>query len=416
MNYSEALNYIFSLKTVSLKPSLDRMTSALELIGNPQNSLRAIHIAGTNGKGSVASMISEILIAGGKKVGLFISPYIIDFAERIQVNGRYISQSDLSRLVNVVASVQPRLLEKNLELGQFEFITAVAFLYFKEQNCDYVVLETGLGGRFDATNVISNPICTVITKISYDHTAILGDTLKQIAGEKAGIIKHSTPCVTWDQHSEAMDVITDKCADSLAPMSIVNPKNISNVRLSLTGTAFKYKNQEFFTTLCGAHQAENASLAIETINYLGDPFSYEIINKGLREVKHPCRIEAFGENRSVIIDGAHNPDGARSLAAFLKTINFKGDMIFGGMKDKNLHDVAKILSPFASRVITVTVKNNPRAQKSEELKSIFLNYIDNVVAAESYDEALKLVEGNSALICGSLYLAADMRRYFDKTN
>ena len=416
MNYSETLNYIFSLKTVSLNPSLERITAALDLLDNPQNSLKAVHIAGTNGKGSVASMISEILKADGKKVGMFISPYIIDFKERIQINGHYISESDLCRLTEQVVSVQFKLAETSLELGQFEFITAVALLYFKEQNCDYVVLETGIGGRFDATNVFQKPICTVITKISYDHTAILGDTLEKIAGEKAGIIKRGVPCITCHQDGAANKVITETCKGLSTPLIVIKPDSITDVKVDFNGTDFFYKSVMYTTSLCGIHQAENAALAIEAMKNSEFNISDRVIKAGLANVLHPARIEIFNSKFPIIIDGAHNPNGAESLVDFLSSVNFKGNIIFGGMKDKNLHKIAKILSPFANKIVTVTVLNNPRAQSGEELKSIFINYNKNVSVAESYETALELTKDAPTVICGSLYLAADMRRYFDITN
>ena len=415
MDYNQALDYIFSLKTVSLNPSLERITAALDLLSNPQNSLKAIHIAGTNGKGSVASMISEILKTDGKRVGLFVSPYIIDFTERIQINGTYISKEDLSRLTERVVSVQPALAEKGLELGQFEFITAVALLYFSEQKCDYVVLETGLGGRFDATNVFKAPVCTVITKISYDHTAILGDTLEQIAGEKAGIIKRGIPCITRSQDDEAFGVIKETCEQFAAPLSVITSDCITDVKLDLSGTTFFYNHEEFSTSLCGKHQAENAVLAIEAVKKAEPQLSQETIKEGLAKVHHPARLEIFKSKHPIIIDGAHNPDGATSLVAFLQEINFSGNMIFGGMKDKNLKEVANLLAPFADKIITVTVANNPRAESAEELQSLFGIYNSNVYAAQNYDEALALTEEAPTVICGSLYLAADMRKYFDKT-
>ncbi len=416
MNYTETLNYIFSLKTVSLNPSLERITTALELLDNPQNFLNVIHIAGTNGKGSVASMISEILKAHNKKIGLFVSPFIVDFTERIQINGSYIGKNDLCRLSERVAQIQSELSDRGLALGQFEFITAVALLYFKEQKCDYVVLETGLGGRYDATNIFSCPACTVITKISYDHTAILGETLKQIAGEKAGIIKSRVPCITCQQDREAFEVLNETCNSLEAPLTVINKDSIKDVKVGINGTTFSFKGAKYSTSLCGKHQTENAALAIETVKTVVPDISVATINKGLSRVRHPARLEIFESEYPVIIDGAHNPDGAANLAAFLREINFKGNLVFGGMKDKNIREVAELLSPFADKIITVTVENNPRAETAEKLKSLFGLYNNNVYAAKNYDEALALTSNAPTVFCGSLYLAADMRSYFDKTN
>ncbi len=415
MTYNKVLDYIFTLKTVSLNPSLRRISAALELLSNPQNELKAIHIAGTNGKGSVASMISEILKADGKKVGLFISPYIVEFAERIQINGTYISKAELCRLAERIIPVQETLREKGLELGQFEFITAMALLYFKEQRCDYVVLEVGLGGRYDATNVFKKPLCTVITKISFDHTAILGDTIEQIAGEKAGIIKAEVPLITCSQISEAGEILASCCQNLSSPLTVINPAAVQNAEIGFSGTSFSYKGEKFSLSLLGSHQVENALLAIEAVKISIPSISNDTIRIGISNVRHPARLEVIRSNPSVIIDGAHNPDGAVALVSFLKSVDFGGNIIFGGMRDKNLQEVAKILSPYAKRIITVTVENNPRSETAINLKSIFGKYNNNVHAADSYSEALELIGDTPTVICGSLYLAADMRKYFDKT-
>ncbi len=416
MTYNETLDYIFSLKTVSLNPSLERISAALRLLSNPLDSLKAIHIAGTNGKGSVASMIAEILKLSGKKTGLFISPYIVEFCERIQINGEYIPKTDLCILAEKVIPVQQKLKEQGLELGQFEFITAVALLYFKEQNCDYVVLETGLGGRFDATNVFEDPICTVITKISFDHTAILGNSLEQIAGEKAGIIKKGVPCVTCVQSPKAGSVIETTCQKLDAPLFVVDADQVQKVDVGVTATTFFYKNENYEVSLLGVHQVENALLAIEAVKIVIPEISQPTIKSALSNVVHPARLEVVSQNPPIIIDGAHNPDGALALSRWMDMVNFKGNIIFGGMKDKKLCEVARMLGSKALSIITVAVEDNPRSESAQNLKELFLQFNNNVIAADSYTKALKLCEGTPTIICGSLYLAADMRRYIGKTN
>lgn len=415
MNYNEALSYIFSLKTVSLNPNLGRISAALELLSNPQDGLKVIHIAGTNGKGSVASMISEILKADGKKVGLFVSPFIIEFAERIQINGAYIPKAELVKLTQKMIFVQENLKEKGIELGQFEFITAIALMYFKEQACDYVVLETGLGGKYDPTNIFKKPLCTVITKISFDHTAILGNTIEQISSEKAGIIKSEVPCITCLQNQKALKVLIECCKSLSSPLSIVDPTAAQNVETCFSHTSFSYNGEDYNLSLLGVHQVENALLAIEAVKIVLPNISNEVIKMGLVSVSHPARLEVIKNNPTVIIDGAHNPNGALALAIFLKTVDFNGNIIFGGMRDKNIDEVAKALSPFAKKIITVTVENNPRSETATNLKETFSRYNDNVFAAVDYNQALALTCDSPTIICGSLYLAADMRKYFDKT-
>ncbi len=416
MQYADALNYIFSLKTVSLNPSLERTTSALALLGNPQNSLKVIHIAGTNGKGSVAAMTAEILKAAGLKVGLFISPFIIDFCERIQVDGEFIPKSALCKFTKQVMSVQTVLKEKGLELGQFEFITVLAFLYFKNMNCDYVVLETGLGGRYDATNTVSKPLCTVITKISLDHTAILGDTIEKIAKEKVGIIKEGIPVVTCEQPQGAMKLIKETSLNLNASLLVTNLKNAEQIKINVNSTEFLFKGEHYKTSLLGRHQVENAILAITAVRTVLPNIAYNSLKRGLANVQHPARLELISNAPPIIIDGAHNPDGAITLADYLREAKFCGTLIFGGMKDKNISEVAKTLSNSAQKIITVAVQNNPRAETAENMKSIFSQFHNNVVAAKSYTQALSILENQPTVICGSLYLAADMRKLICKNH
>lgn len=404
MNYTEALTYIHSLSN-NFKPTLERINKLLFFLGNPQNEIKAVHIAGTNGKGSVASIVSEVLISKGYKVGLYTSPFIIDFRERIKLNGYMISEADLTKYCMLVKETVEN---HGLTIGEFEFITAIAFLYFRDINCDYCVLETGLGGRYDATNT-ANSVISAITKISLDHTNILGSNLKEIAFEKSGIIKNNVQIITCNQSSDAMQVLeeTTKCKNT--ELILADVKIAEKVNISKSGTSFSYKGVDYSINLLGAHQIENTVIAIEILNNLLGDFTNSKKQYDFPKINHPARLEIVSDNPLTFIDGAHNPDGARVLSEFLNEVNFKGTVIFGAMKDKDVEQVLKTLSTVTSKIITVTAGNMPRALKAEQLLNTAKKYFKSCIAAKSYSEALELTSGEPRIICGSLYLAADLR-------
>ncbi len=400
MEYIETLNYIHSLGAFSHKASLERITAVCAKLGNPQSDFRAIHIAGTNGKGSVSAFLSSALKAAGYKVGTFVSPYITDFCERIQIGGEHISQDDLCRL-------SQRVIDAKIDLTEFEFITAVGFLYFSENKVDIAVLETGLGGRFDATNVIDAPLASVITKIGLDHTAILGDTIEQIAKEKCGIIKNNTVITTHKQLRSAYDVIKE-----YAPSLITPDKNdLTNINISVLGNSFTYKDINYKTYLGGEYQIENALVAIETLKNCGLNVSENDIKKGLEKAFIPARLEVANQNPLIVIDGAHNTDGADALCAALK--EYKNiTTIIGVMRDKNYSEVLEKTLPHCKNVICVT-PNVPRALPADELLVAAQLYCKNVFVADDLKHALTFAKqkcgDNPIFIFGSLYLASQVR-------
>ena len=405
MKYIETLNYIHSLGAFSHEASLERITAVCQKLGNPQNDFRAIHIAGTNGKGSVSTFVSSALKAAGYKVGTFVSPYIVDFCERIQINGEYISQEDLCRL-------SQRVIDTKIDLTEFEFITAVGFLYFSENNIDIAVLETGLGGRFDATNVIDSTLVSVITKIGLDHTAVLGDTIEQIAKEKCGIIKGNTVVTTHTQPQSAYDIIKSYSQNVITP----NINDLTNVNISVLGNSFTYKNQNYKTNLGGEYQIENALVAIETLKNCGLTITDDNIKIGLERAFIPARLEVVSQNPLIVIDGAHNPDGANALCEALKDSE-NITAIIGVMRDKNYKDVLSKTLPFCKNVICAK-PNIPRALPTDELANAAKYYSKNVFEAESLQNAIQLAKekskGNSIFIFGSLYLASEIRPFFMK--
>lgn len=393
MNYKETLDYIHSLGKFTLPVGLERIEKVLAMLGNPQNRFKSIHIAGTNGKGSVSAFVSSVFKTAGYKTGLFISPFIIDFRERIQINGEFISESDL-------VFYSQRVMETGAELNEFEFITALAFLYFKEQNIDVLVCETGLGGRLDATNTLRNLACTVITKIGLDHTAILGDTIEEIAGEKCGILRDCPTVTTPYQPQEALDVIKSKSNNLIIP-------DISKTEISNDGT-YTYKGEEFKISLKGDFQIENSLVAIECIKNSGFDISYDSIFKGLKNTSFPARLEVISEKPLVLLDGAHNPDGARVLAKEIGKLAEKPVAIIGMMRDKSACEVLKTVLKNCKSAIAVAVPENPRSLKAEELCLIAQKYCPCITAG-SLLSALKITDGEDIVIFGSLYLASSIR-------
>lgn len=403
MNYNEALSYIHSLLVFGSQPGLERVSLLLEKLGNPQDDLKFVHVAGTNGKGSVCTMIAEVYKQAGLKTGLYTSPYIVDFRERMQICGEYIPKEELARLCEIVKNT-------DVHVTEFEFITALAMLWFKEQKCDVVVLEVGLGGRFDATNVINEPLCSVIMKIDYDHTAILGDTLSEIAFEKCGIVKNNRPVVSYPlQETEALDTISG-CAENLVVPDI---KELSIKSSSMFGNEFTYKNVDYTTKLIGQHQVYNAITAIEAVLSAGIDVSEECIKKGIANASIPARLELISAEPIVFLDGAHNPNGAEAISSFMENYSGKIVAVCGMMADKNCDGFLKRVLPYCRTVITVTVDENPRTISAEDLATLASAYCKDVTAAQNYDEAISLARSRAGedplFVFGSLYLAGAVR-------
>lgn len=406
MNYTETLEYIHSLGNFSLPAGLDRIKTVMRKLRNPQNNFKSIHVAGTNGKGSVCAMLSSVFCEAGYKTGLFISPFIIDFRERIQINGKYISEKDLVCYAERVKSL-------NIKLTEFEFITAIAFLYFSEQKCDIVICETGLGGRFDATNSLENKIATVITKIGLDHTAVLGDTIEKIANEKCGIVR-DCPCITNPyQKKEAFEVIKKTSPQVIIP----NINELEITESKRMGNKFIYKGKEYEISLSGDFQVENAITAIEAIDNCGCDIPYTYLYNGLKSAFFPARMERIEENPLIILDGAHNPDGADVLAKELLKFEGKAIAVIGMMKDKDYEEFLSKTLKHCKFAVAVKVKDMPRSLKAEELKNAAAQYCE-CVTSESYEQAIDIAKekagNNPIFIFGSLYLAADIRKHFKK--
>ena len=424
MTYEQALNYIHSLNRFGIKPGLERITALLNKLNNPHLDLKCIHIAGTNGKGSTSTALSNIMIEAGKKTGLFISPFVVDFRERIQINGEYIPKADLTLLTEKIAEIVP-LVEKEVEdnITEFEFITALTFSYFKEQKCDVVVLEVGLGGRLDSTNVIKNPLATVITKIALDHIAVLGDTIEKIALEKCGIIKENCPVITSSlQNQSALKVIKSVAKEKGSKLLTADASLVSSLKAEPFGSEFAYNNISVTVNLAGEHQVENMVTVIETALELG--ISPEAIKKGIAATRFPARLEVISKAPLIIIDGAHNENGAEVLANYLDKHKLRPVTILGMMADKNCNAVIEKIASRALALYTVKVEGNPRAETAEKLAESAKKYCNAAFPIKDYVTALELAVKKATelstplLICGSLYLASDIRElainYFKK--
>lgn len=410
-----ALDWLQSLPRLSGEPGLDRMKALLAALGDPQKRGRYVHIAGTNGKGSVAAFTANILQKAGFKTGLTISPYVLDFRERFQIDGQMIPPETLERLAAKVRAAAETLAETPV---QFEAVTALALCWFDEEHCDVAVLETGLGGRFDATNAVENTLVAAITRIDLDHTELLGDTVEKIAAEKAGIVKPGCIAVTYPvQEKEALQAIAAACIREKADLVAPEAEDIHLRRGGLFENRMEYGGYEVNLALPGAHQACNAAMAIEIALALwrqGLDIPDDAILEGLEATRFPARIEVLRRQPLVLLDGSHNPAGAAALAATLgaQKLPQKPAAVLGVLADKAAAEMLRALSDSFSTIYAVT-PDCPRAMSADELARLASQELPEVPAypcadlGQALDTALGLPQG--AVICGSLYLAAQAR-------
>ena len=431
MNY---ISLIEELKKRGSVPGLDAIEGLLEELGHPEDNLKIVHIAGTNGKGSIFAYLSSILIAAGFKVGRYISPTISCYEERFQINGKYITKDKLARLYNIVEEAMKGEEEKTgLKPTLFEVETAISFLYFKEEKVDYALIEVGMGGRMDATNVIRHPELTVISSISYDHQAFLGDTLEEIAWQKAGIIKESCPVVLSENSDEVCKVIEQEVTKKKVKCIEIKPTDYEVLSETPYGSTFLWKEQRYETKLPGRHQVSNAVTALAASEYLFRK-DYEknnarkAIAKKLDEMNvksaqqggiirtcWPGRLEVLKKEPLFYRDGAHNPDGAKKLAAFLQKYftNKKIIYIMGVLKDKEYKKMLRYLMPMAKEVYVFKPKNE-RGLSAQILADTIKEVADVSVMIESdvnaaVFRALDTAKPDDVLVaCGSLSFMEEM--------
>ena len=431
MNY---ISLIEELKKRGSVPGLDAIEGLLEELGHPEDKLKIVHIAGTNGKGSIFAYLSSILIAAGFKVGRYISPTISCYEERFQINGKYITKDKLARLYNIVEEAMKREEEKTgLKPTLFEVETAISFLYFKEEEVDYALIEVGMGGRMDATNVIRHPELTVISSISYDHQAFLGDTLEEISWQKAGIIKESCPVVLSENSDEVCKVIEQEAKKKKVKCIEIEPTDYEVLSETPYGSTFLWKEQRYETKLPGRHQVSNAVTALAASEYLFCK-DYEKNNErkaiakkldemnvksaqqgGIIRTCWPGRLEVLKKDPLFYRDGAHNPDGAKKLAAFLQKYftNKKIIYIMGVLKDKEYKKMLRYLMPMAKEVYVFKPKNE-RGLSAQILADTIKEVADVSVTIESdvnaaVFRALDTAKPDDVLVaCGSLSFMEEM--------
>ncbi len=414
MTGREAISYIESC-TSSTRLGLCRTRELLHMLGDPQKKLRFVHVAGTNGKGSACAMLSSILEAAGYRVGLYTSPYIRVFNERIRVNGENIPDSELARLTE---EVMPLAASMEDHPSQFEIITAIAMKYYLDEHCDVVVLEVGLGGELDSTNVIDSPEAAVIMNIGLEHTEYLGNTIASVASAKAGIIKSGTTAVCYDSVPDATAVFRNRCESVGAEYVPVDFSGIRQTGNSLSGQSFEYFGEHYTVPLLGAHQLKNAATVIKTVEVLrkkGFSISDTALKTGLANAKWQARFEILRQTPPFVLDGAHNPQCAAALAEGLDSIfpDLRFTMISGVLKDKDYDTMLSLLLPHVKRVYCVT-PDSPRALSANEFAEVIREKGVEAIACDGVDAALELAlcDGEPVLACGSLYMAGEIENLY----
>ncbi len=437
MTYNEALDYIHSLYWRGKKSGLEKTRELLELCGHPEKELRCVHIAGTNGKGSTAAMLDSICRCAGLKTGLYTSPYIVRYNERIQADGCQISDETLARLTEYLAGFVEQM---EVPPSEFEFGTVLAFLYFKEQQCDLVILETGLGGTFDSTNVIEKPLLCVITALGLDHTAQLGNSITEIAEAKAGIIKKSVPVVFYGECEEGEAVIRARCEALSAKLVMpdfagLSSESVGNIKEcqqfsycrtekdAETAQESKVGMEHVLLALPGLYQQKNAALVLETVEQVrnsGLSIPETAVRDGFMAVRWQARLEVLQEEPLILADGSHNPLGMKATVESLKQYfpERKLQFVFGAMADKELDTMIPMFLPLAKKVY-LTAPAMPRAMKPEELLGLCKKYCEQqkepeFVLCETAREALLTVQKEEKdeviVVIGSLYLVGEIKQ------
>ncbi len=426
MNREETMNFIDSSKKFGSKLELERIKKLCELLGNPQDRLKFIHIAGTNGKGSTSLYIHNALVDAGYKTGLYTSPFIYEFNERIQINGVPISDAKLTEIMSIVAEKVKIMTEEGYEHPtEFELITAASFLYFEKSECDVVVLEVGLGGTYDATNIIKTPILSVITSISLDHTDYLGNTVAEVAENKCGIIKERAPVLSYMyQPVDALNVIKTNAEKKCSHLTVAEDDSLEINTMSLKGSDFIYQGESFHTSLVGKYQIYNAITVISARKLLNDAglnVSLDNVKKGLSQAKWPARFEILSANPTVIADGSHNADGMKAFVETAKAVlSDKPVCVFGMLKDKDYDYCLKKLAEITDTVV-VTEVDNPRRETVDKLSQTAKQYIKNVYEEKENNDAVKKAlelagDCGTVIALGSLYMMKNIKDSIKKSN
>lgn len=421
MTYEEALAYLENYTWSKTRLGLGRTRELTAKLGDPQKKLRFVHVAGSNGKGSTCAMTASILQAAGYKTGLYTSPYIQTFCERIQINGENIPEH---RLAEVTEKLRDAAETMEDHPSWFEMVTAVAFQYYLEENCDIVVLEVGMGGEFDSTNVIDAPEVAVLTNIGLEHTEYLGDTIEEIAHTKSGIIKPGCRVVSYDNVPEVKAIISEIAKENGAPLVFADPSEIKLISRDLDGQVFEWEGKTYRLPLHGEHQLKNAAVVMEIVRELREQdwdISDEAVRRGLAEVKWPARFQILSRDPLFILDGGHNPQCAEAMTESLDALlpGQKVDFLLGILADKDYTQMIDILGPYAASFHCIAPENE-RALGVEALADTIRARGFETYAYNNLDEAIRAVCDSAAAnsrpaVCfGSLYLAGEVLNYYDK--
>ncbi len=418
MTYSEAVASLHALPRFRNVKGIVPIQALLKLLKHPEKQLHFVHVAGTNGKGSVCHFCASVLKEAGYRCGQFTSPYVSDFRERFVINGRMIPEERLAVFTQQVLSAAKQLQECGIVIREFEAVTAIAFLWFLEEDCDIVCLETGLGGKTDATNVVPPPLVSVITPISLDHTNLLGNTVEEIAGQKAGIIKPSSCCVTSaSQDTDALAVLMERCAQCGVNLIVPNKNAVSVLQSDLSGSRFLYEGEEYCLSMTGIFQVDNAVTVLEVCRALrqkGFSISQRAVQVGLRSVQVPARFEVFCRRPWVVADASHNPQAAKELSALIRQIPSARKVLLLGMSaDKDYAENVKFLACEADQVCCVPL-SEPRGLAPEILKECAQHYCPRVTVQDNAKKALEellttLSPEDALIVCGSFFLVGELR-------
>lgn len=419
MNYTEAREYLDNVSASGIILGLDSIRALMKELDNPQDDLRIVHIAGTNGKGSILSYTKNILMDAGYRVGCYSSPSVFGYLERFQIDGEWMAESEFPELVQKVKDAADRMTAKGLNHPTvFELETAIAFEYFKERNCDYVMLETGMGGDLDSTNVIKSPLVCAFASISMDHIGILGNTLREIAACKSGIIKPGAAVVTGPQEPEAMEVLEEAAKNMGCPITYT--AECIREENSPEGQTFLYKGREYCIQLLGRHQLRNAAVAIEVASALqktGAAVTEENIRNGLAKTRWPGRLEIIRKDSKIwILDGAHNAEAAECLAETLRECwpDTKFTAVTGVFRDKEYSKIAEILSGVLNHAICIDLPEVGRSLPKEELAAVYEKVGVKSDIADSIETAIKEATSDAVLVTGSLSLLGSAKDGIEK--
>ena len=420
MTEQEAIAYIENYTWSTTRLGLSRTKELLKKLGNPQKRLKFVHVAGSNGKGSTCAMLANIMQYSGYKVGMYISPYIQDFCERIQINGEYIDGDSLARITEYVMA-QAEAMDDHP--SQFELVTAIGMIYFLENNVDIVVLEVGMGGALDSTNAIDAPEVAVITNIGLEHTEYLGNTIEEIAATKAGIIKTGCNAVCYDGAPSVTEVVKEVCREKGVALKCVDFARLIPLEASLEGQKFLWDGEEYELALLGDHQLHNAATVLNVVEALeerGWKIPPEAVKEGLKTVKWPARLELLGRKPLFLLDGGHNPQCAEALAAALDKYlgEKKAVFLLGVLADKDYPSMMNMMLPYASEFICLTPFSD-RALPADKLAEFFHGLGAKATAAPDYPKGIRMAEKaagkDGVVVCfGSLYLAGHIRTEYGK--